>query len=296
MKNNLNKKISSLVIIMSFISVISFAQSDSKFKLTDKNNLDNVVMTWNKTTPDQEMKDDVKALAEKGISIKYSNIKRNSKNEITAIKVEFADRKGNAGMMELKNQNPINTIKFFKQDDEIGFGEPTNSNSNFGGNSFMNGILNGDEIMKQFNFGNENPNSQSFSFNFPNGEDHNKSSKIIIQKDGKKPLVIENGEITQGADDYTKEEIEEIKKNNQIEDNQNSFDFRNQEGLDNFKDRMEKMKNQINQNPKSDTPDIEGTKSEMIKAKEEMIKARKELEKAKSELNNVKPNLKSRKI
>ena len=115
-------------------------------------NSDNIVMTWNKNTPESEMKDDIKALAEKGITIKYSGVKRNSKDEITAIKVEYSDRKGNRGKMELENQNPITTIKFFKQDEVIGFGEPSNGNDMFGGNSFMNGFANADDIMKQFKF------------------------------------------------------------------------------------------------------------------------------------------------
>ncbi|MBC7523561.1 MAG: hypothetical protein H7239_03895 [Flavobacterium sp.] len=259
MKSNNIKKIAILFLIASLSIVKSYAQNNSKFKLIDKNNSnDNVVMTWNKTTPEQEMKDDVKALAEKGISIKYSNIKRNPKNEITALKVEYTDRKGNKGAMELNNQNPISTIKFFKQGDEIGFGDPSSSNELFSDESFMKGFSNGNDILKQFNFGNGDSQSQTFSFDFPEDGNQSKSSKIIIQKDGKKPLVIENGEVTQGVEDYTKEEIEEIKKNNQVQDNSNSFDFRNQEGLDNFKKQMDKLKIRI-EAPKSEKSDIEKT-------------------------------------
>lgn len=296
MKSNNIKKIAILFLIASLSIVKSYAQNNSKFKLIDKNDSnDNVVMTWNKTTPEQEMKDDVKALAEKGISIKYSNIKRNPKNEITALKVEYTDRKGNKGAMELNNQNPISTIKFFKQGDEIGFSEPSSSNELFSDESFMKGFSNGNDILKQFNFGNGDSQSQTFSFDFPEDGNQSKSSKIIIQKDGKKPLVIENGEVTQGAEDYTKEEIEEIKKNNQVQDNSNSFDFRNQEGLDNFKKQMDKLKIRI-EAPQSEKSDIEKTQEEMVKAKEELIKAQEELEKAKSELKKQKPITKSQKF
>ena len=69
-------------LLVFLLPVLSFAQSD-KFALTDTNiHKDDIVMTWNKNTPEQEMKDDCKALAEKGITIKYSDIKRNSKDEI----------------------------------------------------------------------------------------------------------------------------------------------------------------------------------------------------------------------
>ena len=268
-------------------------------------NSDNIVMTWNKNTPESEMKDDIKALAEKGITIKYSGVKRNSKDEITAIKVEYSDRKGNRGKMELENQNPITTIKFFKQDEVIGFGEPSNGNDMFGGNSFMNGFANADDIMKQFRFNGNEGDSQSFSFSFPNDDQGIRKSKsqIKIQKDGKKPLVIEDGKVIEGGDDYSPEEIEEIKKNNRIEgldfnnDNSsdNEFDFRSKEGLENFKKQMEKMQGDLNNsNPKS-KEDFDKTKEEMIKAKEEMIKAREELEKAKKELEKSKPKLKTQK-
>lgn len=266
---------------------------------------DNIVMTWNKNTPESEMKDDIKALANKGITIKYSGVKRNSKDEITAIKVEYSDRKGNKGKMELENQSPIATIKFFKQDEVMGFGEPSNGNDMFGGNSFMNGFANTDDIMKQFRFNGNGGDSQSFSFSFPNdGQGIRKSkSQIRIQKDGKKPLVIEDGKVTEGGDDYSPEEIEEIKKNNRVEgldfnndnSNDNEFDFRNKEGLENFKKQMEKMQGDLNNSDSKSKEDFDKTKEEMIKAKEEMIKAREELENAKKELEKNKPKLKTQK-
>ncbi len=290
----------SYVILLAFFQTLGFAQTDKKFSLTDSDvSKDNIVMTWNKSTPESEMKDDIKALSEKGITIKYSNVKRNSKEEITAIKVEYSDRKGNSGAMELNNQKPINTIKFYKQDDEVGFGEPSNSNGMLATNDFFNG----EDIMKHFNFGNGGE-GQSFNFSFPNGENFGKSNaKIIIKKDGKKPLVIENGEVVEGGDDYTKEEIEEIKKNNKTEFSngigQYSFDLRNEDDMDNFKSQMKKMQIDLEKiAPNSDTEsqeDFEKTKAEMLKAKEEMLKAKEELEKAKKELEKAKSTLKTQK-
>ena len=106
-----------------FFNLNSSAQTENNSKLTDINKND-VVMNWNKSTPEQEMKDDCKALLEKGITIKYSNVKRNSKQEITGLKVEYSDRKGNKGTMELNNQSPISPITFFKEGEQIGFGNP----------------------------------------------------------------------------------------------------------------------------------------------------------------------------
>ena len=65
------KTIYLLVAILFFQNTI-FAQDNF-----NQINADNAVyMTWNKTTPDQEMKDDVKALRDNnGVTIKYSNVK-----------------------------------------------------------------------------------------------------------------------------------------------------------------------------------------------------------------------------
>jgi hypothetical protein len=157
--------------------------------------------------------------------------------------------------------------------------------------------------MKQFNFGNGDKNSQSFSFSFPNdGESFGQSkSKIMIQKDGKKPLVIEDGKVTEGGEDYTPEEIEKIKSENKVEhfgyndqgESKKEFDFRNTEGLENFKKQMQEMKSSFGTSKEDN--ELEETKKEMLKAKEEMIKAREELEKAKKEVEKSKVKLKTQK-
>lgn len=300
------KNFIALTLVM-LLQINSFAQS--KKSLSTINNDDNIVMTWNKNTPESEMKDDSKALAEKGITIKYSNVKRNSNKEITAIKVEYSDRQGNKGTLELNNQKPISTINFFKVNGEIGFGNPSNSsNDMLAGNPFLQGIPGGKDFLKQFNFGNDDDNSQSFSFSFPDGKSFGKS-KMIIQKDGKKPLVIENGEVIEGGEDYTPEEIEKIKSENKVEsfgfngDNFNSkeFDFRNQDGLDNFKKKMDEMKIEMekkfsNKSQFEDNKsDFDKTKEEMLKAKEDMNKAKEELEQAKKDLEKAKSSIKTRK-
>lgn len=291
-----------------------FAQSN-KFSLTDKDNhKDDIVMTWNKNTPETEMKEDIKALSEKGITIKYSNVKRNANDEITSIKVDYSDRKGNKGNLEYNNQKPIGVIKFYKNGDEVGFGEPGGSDNRVASNDYFmnrNGFINPQDLMKQFQLGNDDKNSQSFSFSFPNdGESFGQSkSKIMIQKDGKKPLVIEDGKVTEGGDDYSQDEIDKIKNENKIESfsygngdlNSKQFDFRKKEGLDDFKKQMEKMQNQLEKINPSDAPsedyksDFDKTKEDMIKAKEEMIKAKEELEKAKKDLQKNKSKLKVQK-
>lgn len=279
------------------------AQQNS-FSWNDKASDDSIFMTWNKNTPESEMKDDIKALSEKGITIKYSNVKRNSDNEITSIRVEYNDKDGNNGSMEMNQKKPINSIKFYKNGDEIGFGEPNNSNDMFA----MNDFSNPQDLMKHFNFKGDDGGSQSFSFSFP-GNEKDKSfskskSRVMIKRDDKKPLVIEDGKVIEGGDDYTPEELDKIKNENKSDglnwddDNENrDFDFRSQDGLDNFKRQMEQMQNNMKSLQPNDhsKADFDKTKEEMLKAKEEMIKAREELEQAKKELQKSKSKLKTQK-
>ena len=285
------KKFYLILILLTFQTMV-FAQNKKPFIATENN--DNIIMTWNKNTPETEMKEDIKALQEKGITIKYSKLKRNANNEITGLKIDYLDRQGNKGSMELDNQKPITTIQFFKQDGQIGFGQPENSNDLFAGNDIFKSF-GGNDMMKQFRFQIENDSLSQGKFNFASPEILKQSkSKIIIQNSNKKPLVIEDGKVVEGGEDYTKDELDEIMRDNKVDqfsfggnnEDANEFDFRNKEGLDNFKNQMQKMQSDFDKiKPNSADSDFDKTKEEMQKAKEEMIKAKEELQKAKKELD-----------
>ena len=274
-------------------SVAVLAQNKkNQDRLEINNTLDDVVMTWNKTTPESEMNDDVKALKKYGVTINYSDVKRNAKNEIIGLKVSYEDEKGNKGELKLNQQSPISTISFYKSGNEIGFGTPTNT----GGmdNFFFNGAPNG-EALKQFGFHDEdgNPSTDNFRFNFSDKNQlpkSSKKSKIVIKKPNKKDLIIEDGEVISGKDDYTAEEIEKIKKDAEIGPESfgttevnplGEFDLRNEKGIQDFKKKIKKMM-------RSDATDAD-EKSELEKAKDEMIKAKEELEKARIALEKATP-------
>jgi len=144
-------------------------------------------MTWNKNTPETEMNDDIKALSEHGVTLSYADIKRNSKGEITGIKVTYSAKDGSNGSLVLDNTKPISTIKFYKQEDEMGFGEPANTD-------FMNGLAMGDRFNPvnkfqgfQFNDDKDSLPGQQFHYEFPNGDSFSgqSSAKVIIQNPGK---------------------------------------------------------------------------------------------------------------
>jgi hypothetical protein len=287
---------------------ITTAQEKKKMLIDEDITKKNVVMTWNKNTPEKEMQDDAKAIADYGVTIKYSNVKRNSKGEIIALKMEFQDRKGTKGKLELEGEKPISPIKFYKNGDEVGFGEPSNENDLFANNDFFNNFSGGDKFMKQFNF--QDLNGENFNFlNQGDNPFFQSKSRIQIQKDGKKPLVIEDGKVIEGGDDYSQEEIDEIIKNNKVESFGNGknyqFNFDSEKmDMNQLKEQFEKMQGKLQElypesiEPKkeSTSDELEKTKEEMQKAKEEMQKAKEELEKARKELEKAKSTLKMQKI
>ena len=299
MKSNSVKSVFVFFMLVFLTSNIVLGQQKS-FTKTDSND-QSVVMTWNKNTPDQEMLDDIKALKQNNnVTIKYSNLKRNQKGEITALKIEYKDSEGNSGSQEYNGKNAICEIKFFKVKDRIGFGEP-NDNNQFAFNDF-----NFNDLQKSF--GNRIQMDTLMNDNFDLNPDTKKKSKIVIQENGKKPLVIEDGKVVEGGEDYSPEEISKIKNQHQFNFNENGtekldFNFSSENfDMKSLKEQIEKMQSKLMQiSPNEDkkenskqlkdlktekeaTKELKQAKEEMLKAKKEMEEARKELEKAKSEI------------
>jgi hypothetical protein len=287
-----------LVLVAIIIAIANgFSQDKKPFIIKQNDDKGDIVMTWNANTPEQEMKDDIKALGEHGVTIAYENVKRNSKDQITAIKVTYTDRKGNKGALEMDNQKPINTIKFFKQGENVGFGEPTSNDFLSSANGFS-GFSNGQNPMQLFNFSpsGTDENAKSYSFSFSDDNSSTKS-RIFIQKDGKNPLVIEEGKVVQGGDDYTKEELDEIQKNNSVEPSDDAFLNFNFNDQSNLAEQMKKMQEQLNQlmQKQQDNSQPEENKKLLQESKEELEKAKEELKKAKEELQKTQSTLKTRK-
>ena len=74
-----------------------------------------------KNATNEEMKTVTEELKKQGIDYKFSKIKRNTKGEIIAIKIEFNDNKGTKGVKELKGKEPIKPIYFSMENGQIGF-------------------------------------------------------------------------------------------------------------------------------------------------------------------------------
>jgi len=286
MKTNLKKA------IFLFLTIIAFNNIDAQEKKIKQETTSekNITMRWDKNTPEQEMNDDIKALKEAGVTIKYSNLKRNKEGEITSLRIEYKDASGNTGSQEYNGNSPIADIYLFKNGDKTGFGQ-----------NFSNNQLAFQDFDWNTDKGNFMLDPNAFGFR----EGGNQKSKIIIKKDGKEPLIIEDGEVIKGADGYSEEEINKIKKeqkfrmgeNNSFQFNFNSDDLNKmQEQIQLQIERMKPDSNDFMRKEKDNgDPEYKKAKEEMQKAKEEMQKAREELEKTRQEMQKTKSELKMRK-
>ncbi|WP_395059334.1 M56 family metallopeptidase [Flavobacterium sp.] len=75
-------------------------------------------MIWTKDTPDDEIKNDVQSMKKMGIDVIYSDIKRNSQGEITAIKISIKDKSGKTDSLQYTGDKPIRPIVLRKEIDE----------------------------------------------------------------------------------------------------------------------------------------------------------------------------------
>ena len=69
---------------------------------------------WTKNTTDNQFRADVEIMAASNIIFDFTNILRNSKNEITSITISFSDELGNNSSNTFTNQNGIKPIHFIR--------------------------------------------------------------------------------------------------------------------------------------------------------------------------------------
>ena len=131
-KRNLWKFAFILPVVVAFVLLFQVkvvAQEKANKKEENKAVIDSVkavlvgTMT-DKNATETEMKEDSRILKEQhGIDYTFSKIKRNSKGEIIAIKIQFDDHNGHNGTSETSGDEPIKPIYFNIKDDKMGFSE-----------------------------------------------------------------------------------------------------------------------------------------------------------------------------
>ncbi len=107
----------SLVAIVGLISLNSFTRVDDRITSIYVN--DSVNITIDCDTSDDELADIKDMLKEHGITIKFSNIKRNEDKLITGIKIEIKDKNGNSAVSQTSSSNPIQTFSFGRKNGSL---------------------------------------------------------------------------------------------------------------------------------------------------------------------------------
>ena len=221
-------KFASLSLFVVFHSFAQTSENDPVIKLLK----DTYFVTWNKNTPEQQMKEDVKVFAEKGVALKYSNVKRNESNEIIAITISYKTKIGEKGSLSYDNIKPIGDIKIYKQNNEVGFGQMPMFPA---GLTFSSSVDPEDTMMK------------NYKYSYPNEKPSGSRIITSIQRTGKEPLIIENGKVIEGGTDYTKEEIDEvIKQSNESSTGVVGYkQFNYKKGNQDFSRQLEQIQKQL---------------------------------------------------
>lgn len=289
--------------------------------LSQTNPKEEVRLVIDKNTSDADLKREAQRLKEKhGVTLKYSKIKRNENGEITGIKVEFKDKKGNKGVSQVAGNEPITPIHFYKNEEAIGFGKPR------GMRVYANvpGMKTDDKEPFVFHFDGDSLAEVSdfnFDFDFEMPEhpefpempempelpeafawhDVDKAN-ILIRKGSQKPLVIINGKVISDDSEIEKaiEEAEakgefniKIETDGDGEDKQvfiNGEDIAKIRGnaMKNAQIQIQRMRPEMRQQLSKSRALV---RKEMLRAREEMEKARPEMERARREMELSKPDM-----
>ena len=289
--------------------------------LSQTNPKEEVRLVIDKNTSDADLKREAQRLRENyGVTLKYSKIKRNENGEITGIKVEFKDKKGNKGVSQVAGNEPISPIHFYKNEDAIGFGKPR------GMRVYANvpGMKTDDKEPFVFHFDGDSLAEVSdfnFDFDFEMPEhpefpempempelpeafawhDVDKAN-ILIRKGAQKPLVIINGKVISDDSEIEKaiEEAEakgefniKIETDGDGEDKQvfiNGEDIAKIRGnaMKNAQIQIQRMKPEMRQQLIKSRALV---RKEMLRAREEMEKAKPEMERARREMELSKPDM-----
>jgi len=300
--------------------------AQERFTTTSINkSLDEIIirMDINKNTTDAEMKKEKEIFKrEFDADLKFSKVKRNTKGEITSIKVDLkaGTGKGKSETYQFSGNEPIKSFTVFASKDKdgivsVGYGKPERRKIFTNGEKTI--VISGDANDYDFSF--EMPEVPEAP-EFPDGVDFldvpsapsypHKSEKTVIirkDKDGKnKTEVIVNGEVIVDTDEIIAE-IEneenfsytfnwETKDDDVVISKENLKKLRG-EAIEKAKAEMARIRPEIEksrvqimksrENIEWSKLDLENSKKEIELAKKELEKAREELEKAREELEKT---------
>ncbi|MFD0964111.1 hypothetical protein [Pseudofulvibacter geojedonensis] len=115
-----------------FTPIQNFATTSTPtlFKITKDRE---IKITIDKDTRDSEFKEITNTLKKHDIEASFSKIKRNKQGEITGIKIELEDNKGNASSTSISSSEPINAITLGAKNDSLYITSENSNNFSFNG-------------------------------------------------------------------------------------------------------------------------------------------------------------------
>lgn len=294
-----------LTAFMFFFQVKTIAQ-----EIISRNPQSGLYITTDKNSSNEEMKNDAKVAKEKfGVTIKYSKIKRNTKGEITAIKIEYKDANGKTGMTQIQDDEPIKPIYFHKTRDKIGFGKTNeiriahhlndNDEKNFGFSFFeddKNAVTeiekiiipdapDAPEVLEEIEkievpLAPLAPESMDAP-KAPKMKSFNKSIIIKRQNDGKPEIIVNGKKLDADSEEYKKmtEDFDGKFEFKMDENGPMVFKFNDEEAFDFKHTDIDKITKEA----------LENSKIQMKKMRERMQKMRGNNDNMKIEIEKIKP-------
>ena len=132
----------SIVTIVGLVSLNTYSTNKGIKSVYQKNV--NVNITVDSDTTNDELDDINDMLKEHGITVKFSNTKRNDEGELTSIKIELRDENGNTAVSQTSSNMPIQTFSFGRKNGSLYVSQ---GKSHFGNFAFF-----GDDMDFDFNF------------------------------------------------------------------------------------------------------------------------------------------------
>lgn len=159
-----------------------------------------------KNTSDAQLKADAQRLKkERGVKLKFSKVKRNAQGEITSIKAEYKTPDGKKGTTQFSGQDPIRPLGFYiHSNGQAGFSQPRSLPRLVKIQGHGLGKGEGHDELK-FDFDGEDVIGMEIPEidieipeipmpGIPEWKTNGMKSKVYIQKDGEKPIMIVDGE------------------------------------------------------------------------------------------------------
>ena len=148
-----------------------------------------IKITIDKNTKDSEFSSIMKTLKKHGIEAKFTKIKRNDKNEITGIKIQLKDKKGNESSTSLSSDEPIELITLGGNNDQLFIKTANTTKYSFNGTH---------SLSKHFDFSFDDDKEEIIingtTYNFVDMKDKIKES-FVIENDGDgKRMIIKLGD------------------------------------------------------------------------------------------------------